>query len=200
MNQHLSASPQHPAPVIKPEDPAASFNDLVAVYEERLLHAALQILRDESAALRATESAFVQAYQRLESPFCEHPDAVWMYRHLVEACIEQIRAGEAERRAMQRRVGTLSSAPVAPLPDDADIVSRMDQAISSLTPRRRIVFVLAHYEGLRFHQIGEVLSVTTSCARVTYHAALLELYSKLGGEGVKELRASLRPQMNTVEQ
>jgi len=204
--RHLPKAPRAAEPpAIKPEEPPP-FRELVSAYEDRLLHAALQVLRCERAALQATESAFVRAYQRLGRPHSVlRPDMIWMYRLLIDACMDQIRA--AERETQRPRDKALSSASVTPRETETEtetepgsaVVARMDRAISELAPRRRIVFVLAHFEGLSFHQIGDVLDITASCARVTYHAAMLELCSKLGQGVIAELQLTLQPQMEETD-
>jgi RNA polymerase sigma-70 factor (ECF subfamily) len=44
---------------------------------------------------------------------------------------------------------------------------RIQEALSHLTPRERMVFELKHYQGLRLRTIGEMLNTTEETAKNT---------------------------------
>src|SRR5262245_16399099 len=87
-----------------------TFADLVDIYHQRMLHTALQLLRDEQLALEATETAFMKAYQWLSRPAMSMPPQIWMYRATIKAALERLQLAEKEQRGC---AGLLNSRPAS---------------------------------------------------------------------------------------
>jgi len=47
----------------------------------------------------------------------------------------------------------------------------IDNALRKLPRRQRISFILRHYEGCTFNDIGEIMGKTTGAAKANYHQA-----------------------------
>jgi DNA-directed RNA polymerase specialized sigma24 family protein len=176
-----------------------AFAELVLTYHQRMLHTALQLLRDEHHALEATETAFSRAYQWLSGTGASMPPQIWMYRATVKASLERLQLAEKEQRGC---AGLLNSRPTAGTEDQqsgtwnqatpprtaeppataplASAGGMIDRAIAELHPRRRTIFVLKHFEDLTFDTISDILEITPICAKSLYHGALVELKLKLG--------------------
>jgi len=61
-----------------------------------------------------------------------------------------------------------------------ELGSKINQAVTKLTPRERMVFELKHYQGLRLRTIGEMLNTTEETAKNTLFRATQKLRSALG--------------------
>ena len=62
-----------------------------------------------------------------------------------------------------------------------ELGSKIDQALTKLTPRERMVFELKHYQGLKLRTIGEMLSTTEETAKNTLFRATQKLRGTLAG-------------------
>ena len=58
--------------------------------------------------------------------------------------------------------------------------AKINQALTKLTPRERMVFELKHYQGLRLRTIGEMLNTTEETAKNTLFRATQKLRGALG--------------------
>ena len=57
--------------------------------------------------------------------------------------------------------------------------AKINQALTKLTPRERMVFELKHYQGLRLRTIGEMLNTTEETAKNTLFRATQKLRGAL---------------------
>ena len=60
-----------------------------------------------------------------------------------------------------------------------ELGAKINQALTKLTPRERMVFELKHYQGLRLRTIGEMLNTTEETAKNTLFRATQKLRSAL---------------------
>ncbi|HZI56319.1 MAG TPA: sigma-70 family RNA polymerase sigma factor, partial [Verrucomicrobiae bacterium] len=60
-----------------------------------------------------------------------------------------------------------------------ELGSKINQALTKLTPRERMVFELKHYQGLRLRTIGEMLNTTEETAKNTLFRATQKLRNAL---------------------
>ena len=61
-----------------------------------------------------------------------------------------------------------------------ELGAKINQALTKLTPRERMVFELKHYQGLRLRTIGEMLNTTEETAKNTLFRATQKLRGALG--------------------
>jgi RNA polymerase sigma-70 factor (ECF subfamily) len=61
-----------------------------------------------------------------------------------------------------------------------ELRSRIDRALSDLTPRERMVFEMRHYQGLRLRAIGESLGTTEEAAKNCLFRATQKMRAALG--------------------
>jgi RNA polymerase sigma-70 factor, ECF subfamily len=134
----------------------AAFRPLVERYERVLFTVALRMLEDYDEASDAVQNAFVRGYQKLKMYDHSHKFFSWLYRILVNECLNVRRA---------RRVQVPLEASLA-APDDtyraaeqAEIQAAVQSALMRLPAPYREVIVLKHFAGLSYREIAETLHV-----------------------------------------
>ncbi len=157
----------------------SAYAELFEANQRRVIHMALQILRQEEAALDAAQEVFLRAFEELPHWRGEARFSTWLYRTAMNVCFERIRAEERQRRATRQ-----SQPPaLAPSPDEhvmsSELGRAIDAAVQSLPPRQRAIFVLKQYEELRFSDIATLLEISEGGAKASYHKALMTLRDKL---------------------
>lgn len=157
---------------------AAAFEALVERYQRVLFSVALRMLGDYDAASDAAQNAFVKAYQKLDTFDRTRRFFSWLYRILVNECLNARR----------------DSRPYEPIPPDlaadgtpADLLEiaerrkRVQAAILALPMEYREVIVLRHFAELSYEEIGEALHVPAKTVKSRLHTARERLAAMLRG-------------------
>ena len=158
-------------------DPDA-FEPLVKRYERVLFSVALRLVGDYEDARDATQNALVRAYVHLETFDPTRKFFSWIYRIVVNECLNVRRA----RRPQERLVDTLEAKPA---PDGVEALERRDQievALQALTEEYREVVVLRHFADLSYAEISEVVGVPEKTVRSRLFSARQRLGTVLGAE------------------
>jgi len=153
----------------------AAFGELFEAYHRRVIYSALQILRNEEAALDAAQEVFLIAFEELRFWRGEARLSTWLYRTALNVCFERIRSEDRQRRFCAQAVEPGAVPPPESVVLESEVRAAIDNAVNRLPPRQRVIFVMRQYQELRFNAIAELLSITEAGAKAGYHKALLSL-------------------------
>ena len=156
----------------------AAFEGLVVRYQRVLFTVAVRMLGNVDAASDAAQNAFVKAYQKLDSFDPNRRFFSWIYRILVNECLN-VRRDHADHEPLTPAVASVGG------PDDAfeaaERRGRVQTAILALPLEYREVVVLRHYTGLSYEEIGEALHVPAKTVKSRLHTAKQRLAAMLRG-------------------
>jgi len=173
----------------------AAFDALVRQYEQQVLRLALHLTGSEQDAEDIYQEAFLKAYRYIGNFRFECSFYTWIYRIVTNLCLDQLRRRKT-RREDQAVIVDHSGDEIDILASVSDerafsnpareldrkvLGSRIQDALSKLTPRERMVFELKHYQGLRLRTIGEMLHTTEETAKNTLFRATKKLRGQLAG-------------------
>lgn len=133
-----------------------AFTELVRRHQDRLWSVAVRMLRDPEAASDAVQDALLSAYRRADSYRGDAAVSTWLYRVVVNACLDRIRRERAR--------------PTAPLPatdpptgvdDQQRTVDRLavEWALAQLPAAQRAAILLVDLEELQVAEAAEILGV-----------------------------------------
>jgi RNA polymerase sigma-70 factor (ECF subfamily) len=156
---------------------AAAFEALVGRYQHIMFNVALRMLGDYEDARDAAQNTFVKAYEKLGTYDPARRFFSWIYRILLNECLN------LRRRPATERLGDAGDA----VPDcsDADAVETAERkrdvrhAILSLSPAYREVIVLRHFAALSYEQMSEAIGVPTKTVKSRLHTARQQLAGEL---------------------
>lgn len=171
----------------------AAFDSLVRRYDQSVLRLALHMLGNEQDAQDVHQEAFLKAYRHLGSFRFECSFYTWLYRIVTNLCLDQLRRRKSRREdpatvvdssgdemdLLSNISDTRSMANPSRELDRKQMGESIQQALSKLTPRERMVFELKHYQGLKLRTIGEMLSTTEETAKNTLFRATRKLRANL---------------------
>ena len=171
----------------------AAFDSLVRQYEHQVLRLALHLTGSEQDAEDIYQEAFLKAYRYLGNFRFECSFYTWIYRIVTNLCLDQLRRRKTRREDHAvyvdhsgDEIDMLASVsdersfsnPAKEL-DRKVLGQRIQDALTKLTPRERMVFELKHYQGLRLRTIGEMLNTTEETAKNTLFRATKKLRAQL---------------------
>jgi len=171
----------------------SAFDALVRRYDQSVLRLALHMLGNEQDAQDVHQEAFLKAYRHLGNFRFECSFYTWLYRIATNLCLDHLRRRKSRREDAATVVDshgeemdllsnvsdTRAMANPARELDRKRMGERINDALSKLTPRERMVFELKHYQGLKLRTIGEMLSTTEETAKNTLFRATRKLRANL---------------------
>jgi RNA polymerase sigma-70 factor, ECF subfamily len=155
-----------------------AFGALVTRYQKVMYTVALRMVGNAEDARDATQDAFVKAYQRLASFDPKYRFYSWMYRILVNECLNFTRDRKPEQTLDENTEG-------GGTPFDTTLeVERREQiqlALLRLTPEYRTVVVLRHFAGQSYAEIAEALAIPEKTVKSRLYSARQRLGELLLG-------------------
>ena len=155
-----------------------AFGVLVTRYQKVMYTVALRMLGNPEDARDATQDAFVKAYQHLATFDSRYRFYSWMYRILVNECLNVNR----DRRP-EEPLDATRPAPAArsTRPWRQSAVVQINMALEQLTPEYRAVVVLRHFAGQSYGEIAEALSIPEKTVKSRLYSARQRLGELLLG-------------------
>ncbi|MBK7721813.1 MAG: RNA polymerase sigma factor SigM [Austwickia sp.] len=148
-------------------DPDA-FGELFRRHRDRMWAVALRTTHDPELASDAVQDGFLSAYRRAETFRGESAVTTWLYRIVVNACLDRM------RRANARHETPLESITLPPDPHDryaaAEAAIDVQAALATLPEGQRLALILVDMQGLPVAEAARILGVAegtikSRCAR-----------------------------------
>jgi RNA polymerase sigma-70 factor, ECF subfamily len=160
---------------------ASAFAPIVERYQRLLVTVARRMLGDGGEADDAAQSAFVKAYQSLGSFDRQRRFFSWLYRILLNECLNRQR----DRRGYEPISPELpaGATPIETL-ERKERCARVQAAILALPSEYRQVVVLRHFADLSYDEIGETLGLPAARVKSRLYSARQRLAVMLLGEDV----------------
>lgn len=165
----------------------AAFSAIVLKYRDRMFRMAVSVLGDEQEAMDISQDTFVRAYENFDSFRGDAALYTWLYRICYNLCLTTIR---------RRKIVSFFSfdredvpEPVAEMdgPEESyeqkEIRAAVDEALKSLPPRQRAVFVMKQMEGMKHDEIAQATGLTTGAVKASYFQAVQKLRKLLSRYG-----------------
>ena len=156
----------------------AAFEVLVVRYQRVLFTVALRMLGNHAAACDAAQNAFVKAYQKLDTFDQTRRFFSWIYRILVNECLNLQR----DSRPLEEIPPDLAAVGTPADAFEAEERRRHVQAaILALPAEYREVVVLRFFAEQSYEEIGETLHLPVKTVKSRLHTAKERLATALRG-------------------
>ena len=171
----------------------AAFEQLVRMYDQKVLRLAMNLLRSPEDARDVYQEAFLRVYRNLSSFRFDCSFHTWLYRIVTNICLDHLRKRKVRKEESAvvetedgpvDRMDSFEEDTPASNPErslwNRQLKEKIEGALQELTPRERMVFELRHYQGLRLRNIGEMLGTTEEAAKNCLFRATQKMRSVLG--------------------
>jgi RNA polymerase sigma-70 factor (ECF subfamily) len=154
-----------------------AFAHLTRMASPRLDAAARLILRDRERAEDAVQEALVRAWRDLRS--LRDPDRfdAWLYRLLVNACMDEAR--RRRRHAVEVELTPMRSPSMQDSVISVGERDALERGFARLDPEQRTLIVLHHYLDLPLPEVAETLRIPLGTAKSRLHRALATMRAAL---------------------
>jgi RNA polymerase sigma-70 factor (ECF subfamily) len=162
------------------EGDSSAFEPLVERYHGPLFGVAIRMLGNREEARDITQTTFLKAYQALATCDRRRRFFSWIYRILINECLNTLRA----RRPTQAIEDTMAS-PGSPDPVEAlETRRRVRKAILQLPDAQRDVILMRHFADLPYEQIAAALGIPEKTVKSRLFSARQRLCELLATQKV----------------
>jgi len=169
-----------------------AFRLLYEAHKDTVYSIALYFFHGDAAmAADVTQQVFLKLIGSIGQFRGDSGFSTWLYRFVVNACIDSTRSGAARARATDPAV--LDSLPASGSHEDAfaktQVAASVRAAVSSLAPKIRIAILLRYFEDLSYAEMAEVLKCSTGtvASRLSRgHQALARMLARFRSSPEKE--------------
>lgn len=162
-----------------------AFNLLIRRWERHIYGLALRMLGQDDDARDICQETFLSAYRNLSKFRGDAKFSSWIYRIALNCCHTRLRGRGNRDLSLDQQLeeqGFEPATSIEHLNDDlqreqiADMVKR---ALAGLPPEMRQVIIMKEYQGLKFHEIAEILDIPVSTVKTRVYTGLNQLKQRL---------------------
>ena len=150
----------------------SAFKHLVDSHQNQVYNTCLGLLQNSEEAEEIAQDVFIEVYKSISSFRGESKLSTWLYRIATTKSFERIRKLKAKKRfAFLKSIGN-SKEDDEVLPatflhpgvqmEQKEHARALFAAIKQLPDNQRIAFTLVKVEGLPYHEVSEVMSMSLS--------------------------------------
>jgi RNA polymerase sigma-70 factor, ECF subfamily len=173
-----------------------AFDDLVRRYDRDVLRLALNLVHRSEDARDIYQESFLRVYRNLHRFRFECSFYTWLYRIVTNVALDHLRrrtsrredqapvpeeaeAGSGTRDFFDRQPEQRAAANPEKRLLGQELGKHIQEAMSRLSPRERMVFEMKHYQGLRLRAIGDLLGTSEETAKNSLFRATRKLRASL---------------------
>jgi RNA polymerase sigma-70 factor (ECF subfamily) len=169
---------------------ADAFSELVRHYDRRVFRMAKQITQNDDDAEDVLQETFFKAYTHLDSFQGNSKFYTWLVRIAVNEALMRLRKRRSDRTVpLDEPIDTGEDEVVREIavwdenPEESysreELSGILDQAVDSLKPAYRTVFILRDIEEMSIEETAQILNLSISAVKSRLLRARLQLREKL---------------------
>lgn len=159
-----------------------AFGMLVDKYGKKMFNAAYRVVNDYEDAMDATQSAFVKAYEKLDTFDSSYRFFSWIYRILLNESFN-ILNHRNHFNPLDSDIELTAKNPEQAY-GDVELGNHLQSALMELKPEYRVAIVLRHYQGLTYKEMGDIVGIAEKTVKSRLFSARRELKDILVRRGV----------------
>ena len=164
---------------------ADAFAILVETYETSVYRLALRMCGNAHDAEEVAQEAFVAAWKGLPAFRGESKFSSWLYQLTTNAAIDFLRREKRHRAAVPMEDEPEPATPDTPQQavEESEVRQALQQALDTLTPEHREIFLLRQMRQLSYEEIGRLLGLECGTVKSRLSRAKKQLREILTQKG-----------------
>lgn len=163
------------------ETQARAFEVLVNTYKERLYWHIRRIVLNHDDADDVLQNTFIKVYKNIDGFNGDSKLFSWMYRIATNEALTFLKkkqkiSGVSDSELQQRLVDNLQADVFF---EGDEIQLKLQQAVSTLPEKQKLVFNMKYFEEMKYDEISEVLNTSVGGLKASYHLAVKKIESFL---------------------
>jgi RNA polymerase sigma-70 factor (ECF subfamily) len=168
------------------QDDERAFGELVRRYESKVYSLALRMVRNPEDAEDVLQDTFLRAFRGIKSFQGNSTFSTWIYRIAANSALMRLRKKQLPTVSIEdanERETPISITDWRPGPVEQlltrETLRAMEDAIESLPPEFRQVFILRDVEELSNAEVAEILDLSVAAVKSRLHRARLKVRNRL---------------------
>ena len=158
-----------------------AFKNLVEQYKEQLYWVIRKVLLNHDDTDDVLQNTFMKIYLNIDNFNQNSKLFTWMYRIAINESINFInkkskQVGLSDSEYIEEEAKKLESDVYF---DGNKAELKLQQTISTLPPKQRMIFSMRYFDEMPFKQISKILSTTEGALRASYHQAVKKIKNEL---------------------
>lgn len=146
-----------------------SFDHLYEKYHISIYTVCYRYIRNEADACELTQDVFIKAYKNLRKFKEKSKFFTWLYRIAINTCLSFKRRDKLRKLDLEKPQNSVG------LGKRIRMKVAIDKALLKLPDRQKLCFILHHYQGHTFAEIGDIMKITPGAAKANHHHAIRKL-------------------------
>lgn len=144
-----------------------AFDSLFEMYKHPVYSICYRYVRNDADAQELMLEVFTKVYRNLRRFDERSKFFTWLYRITINTCFSFKRKSHDE----------LEIDSSIPNPGERNLMLKkaIDDALAKLPGRQKMAFILRHYEGYTFDEIGEIMGISSGAAKANHFQAIRKL-------------------------
>jgi len=161
------------------KDDREAFMELTRLYQKRIFLLAFSFFRNREDAMDIVQETFMRLYQKIHT-FREGQNfKSWIFQVARNLCIDHYRKNHSKRKEWGSNQNieemNLSSQNSDNSHQALDLKMIFSSCLEKLAERQRMVFVLKHYNQLKYREIAQVLNISPGTVKSLHFKAVRNL-------------------------
>lgn len=169
----------------------SAFRALVERHRTMVYRVAYQFAGNHHDAEDIAQEVFIKVYRSLDRFRQDAQVSSWMYRIVMNACIDHRRRHQPAAAAPfgeEAEHKMLNTPEDGPGPEDRAYAGELGEVLEAeirrLPPGQRMVFIMRHHQGLKLGEIADALGLAEGTVKRQLHAAVHRLRQALTAANV----------------
>ncbi|MFN4226745.1 MAG: RNA polymerase sigma factor [Candidatus Ratteibacteria bacterium] len=166
-----------------------AFEELVRKTQDKIYNLGLKILGNKEDAADLLQETYIKAYESLPKFEGKSSFYTWLYRIATNFALMKLRKEKYKKISIDEikqmsngtyklEISDWSNNPQIQYRNE-ELKEILNEAINSLPPKYKTIFILHDIEGLSLSEISEILSLSISTIKTRIHRSRLYLREKL---------------------
>ncbi|HEY2933299.1 MAG TPA: sigma-70 family RNA polymerase sigma factor [Acidobacteriota bacterium] len=170
------------------EGDSSSFDELIRRWQKRIFNFIYRNIGNYEESLDLTQNTFAKSFLKIKELDDAARFSSWLYKIALNECrmsfrrskgkqnipLEIYHQSETQEVELRRALSESEETPEERL-QRKESVARLKEVILLIPEEQRLVILMKEYEGLRFHEIAEILDVPLSTAKSRMYLGLKTL-------------------------
>jgi len=157
-----------------------SFEFMFRFYYEPLLGYAQKIIKVEAEAEELTQELFLKLWRNRKTLSIKHSLAAYLYRSIYNSCMQWLKR---EKLSRQYQKDNIKQEVSEINPDEIlkyeELNRKFFDLMEALPERRRLIFKMSRFQGLKYKEIAEMLSISLKTVEANMSKTLQYLRENL---------------------
>ncbi|MCF0198272.1 MAG: sigma-70 family RNA polymerase sigma factor [Bacteroidaceae bacterium] len=150
-----------------------AFSGLVAQYKQPLYWQIRRMVVRHEDADDVLQNTFLKAWTGLDSFRGQSKVSTWLYRIAYNETLNFLERQKMPTQSVDDTTANFLQSD--PYFDGDETQRQLQQAIATLPPKQRQVFLMKYYEEQKYEEMSEILGTSVGALKATYHFAVKKI-------------------------